>query len=87
MPNTGILTGQDCCKSQADVDRFGGYLGNYEGNIPSFDGGFVDRPFLWGDNLDNNDPQVLETVSKAFASVVFSLANDSSLSPGVRAGM
>ena len=80
VPNTGILTGQDCCKPQADVDRFGGYLGNYEGNIPSFDGGFVDRPFLWGDNLDNNDPQVLETVSKAFASVVFNLANDSSLS-------
>lgn len=79
VPNTGILTGQDCCKPQADVDLFGGYLGNYEGNIPSFDGGFVDRPFLWGDNLDNNDPQVLETVSRAFASVVFNLANDAGL--------
>jgi hypothetical protein len=87
VPNTGILTGQDCCKSQAEVDLFGGYPGNYEGNVPGFDGGFVDRPFLWGDNLDNNDPQVLETVSKAFASVVFNLANDASLSPAARAAM
>jgi hypothetical protein len=81
VPNTGVLTGQDCCKPQSDVDLFGGTVGNYEGNRPGSDGGFVDRPFLWGDNLDNNDPQVLETVSKAVASVVFNLANDASLSP------
>ncbi|MGH7617846.1 MAG: M28 family peptidase [Gemmatimonadaceae bacterium] len=79
VPNTGILTGQDCCKSQADVNLFGGSLGNFEGNLGSFDGGFVDRPGLWGDNLNNNDPKVLETVSKAVASVVFNLANDATL--------
>ncbi len=79
VPNTGILTGQDCCKEQYEVDLFGGYLGNYEGNVPSFDGGFVDRPFLWGDNLDNNDPWVLETVTKAFGYVTWKLANDTTL--------
>jgi len=76
IPNTGILTGQDCCKTQDLVDKFGGYLGNYEGHMPSFDGGFVDRPFLWGDNLSNNDPVRLEATSKAFAYVTFKLAND-----------
>jgi Zn-dependent M28 family amino/carboxypeptidase len=79
VPNTGVLTGQDCCKSPSEVSVFGGSAGNFEGNVPGFDGGFVDRPFLWGDNLDNNDPAVLETVSKAVASVVFELANDGSL--------
>ena len=87
VPNTGILTGQDCCKSSADVAKFGGYTGNYEGTVPGTDGGCVDRSFLWCDNLSNNDPVVLETVSKAFAFVVFNLANDatlavSSLRPG-----
>lgn len=81
IPNTGILTGQDCCKTQDLVDRFGGLLGNYEGHLGSADGGFVDRPFLWGDNLDNNDPYVLETVSRAFAYVVWKLANDDALAP------
>lgn len=79
IPNSGILTGQDCCKSAADVTKFGGFTGNYEGNIPSNDGGCVDRPFLWCDNLSNNDPVVLTTVSKAFASVVFNLANNAGL--------
>jgi len=79
IPNTGILTGQDCCKTQDLVDLFGGYLGNYEGNLNSFDGGFVDRPFLWGDNLENNDPLVLEATSKAFAYVTWKLANDPTL--------
>ena len=74
VPNTGILTGQDCCKPASDVALFGGSPGNYEGHVPGTDGGFVDRPFLWGDNLDNNDPAVLETASKAVASVVFNLA-------------
>ncbi|HEY5989423.1 MAG TPA: hypothetical protein VIV12_24040 [Streptosporangiaceae bacterium] len=45
IPASGLLTGQDCCKTQQEVDLFGGYLGNYEGNIPSFDGGCVDNPF------------------------------------------
>jgi hypothetical protein len=81
VPNTGILTGQNCCKSASDVALFGGFLGNYEGNLQSFDGGFVDNPFLWGDNLGNNSAAVLETVSKAVGSVVFNLANDVSLNP------
>ena len=79
VPNSGILTGQDCCKSTADVAKFGGSTGNFEGNIPSTDGGCVDRNFRWCDNLSNNDPVVLTTVSKAFASVVFSLANDATI--------
>jgi Zn-dependent M28 family amino/carboxypeptidase len=87
VPNTGVLTGQDCCKSAADVALFGGYTGNYEGTVPGTDGGCVDRPFLWCDNLSNNDPVVLETVSKAVASVVFNLANDGTLaSSAVRRG-
>jgi hypothetical protein len=79
VPNSGILTGQDCCKGSADVAKFGGSTGNYEGTVPGTDGGCVDRPFLWCDNLSNNDPVVLTTVSKAFASVVFNLANDTTL--------
>jgi hypothetical protein len=79
IPNTGILTGQNCCKTQALVDQFGGLTGNYEGNLGTSDGGFVDRPFLWGDNLGNNDPAVLEATSKAFAYVAWKLANDTQL--------
>jgi Peptidase family M28/PA domain len=82
VPNTGVLTGQDCCKGAGDVGLFGGTTGNYEGNVPGTDGGCVDRPFLWCDNLDNNDPVVLTTVSKAVASVVFKLADDASLGSG-----
>jgi Zn-dependent M28 family amino/carboxypeptidase len=76
IPASGLLTGQDCCKSQRQVDLFGGYLGNYEGNIPSFDGGCVDNPFLWCDNLSNNDPNVLTFMSKAFATMVVQMAFD-----------
>ncbi|TML26776.1 MAG: M28 family peptidase [Actinobacteria bacterium] len=76
VPASGLLTGQDCCKSQHEVDLFGGFLGNYEGNIPSFDGGCVDNAFLWCDNLSNNDPQVLTFMSKAFASMVVQMAFD-----------
>lgn len=79
VPNTGILTGQNCCKTQDLVNLFGGTLGNYEGNLGTSDGGFVDRPFFWGDNLDNNDPAVLATTSKAFAYVAWKLANDPQL--------
>jgi peptidase M28-like protein/PA domain-containing protein len=76
IPASGLLTGQDCCKTQKEVDLFGGYLGNYEGNIPSFDGGCVDNPFRWCDNLSNNDPAVLTFMSKAFASMVVQMAFD-----------
>jgi len=58
-----VLTGQDCCKTQDEVDMFGGNLGNYEGNILSFDGGCVDNPFRWCDNLGNNDPALMTFVS------------------------
>jgi hypothetical protein len=76
IPASGLLTGQDCCKTQQEVDLFGGYLGNYEGNVPSFDGGCVDNPFRWCDNLSNNDPKVLTFMSKAFASMVVQMAFD-----------
>jgi hypothetical protein len=79
IPASGLLTGQDCCKSQAEVDLFGGSLGNYEGTIPSFDGGCVDNPFLWCDDLSNNDPEVLTFMSKAFADTVVRMAFDTKL--------
>jgi hypothetical protein len=75
IPDTGILTRQDCCKGSAEVALWGGFLGNYEGNIPSYDGGCVDRPNLWCDDLSNNDPAVLALASKATAYVTFQLAN------------
>jgi hypothetical protein len=74
IPASGLLTGQDCCKTQEEVDLFGGSLGNYEGNVPSFDGGCVDNPFRWCDNLTNNDPDVLTFMSKAFADMTVRMA-------------
>src|SRR5205814_3416880 len=74
VPASGVLTGQDCCKSQDEVNMFGGYTGNFEGNVPSFDGGCVDNPFRWCDNLDNNDPNVLTFMSKAFADTTARMA-------------
>jgi hypothetical protein len=76
VPASGLLTGQDCCKSQHEVDLFGGFLGNYEGNIPSFDGGCVDNPFRWCDNIDNVDPTNLTLMSKAFGDMVIRMAMD-----------
>ncbi len=76
IPASGMLTGQDCCKTQQQVDLFGGFTGNFEGNIPSFDGGCVDNPFRWCDNLSNNDPAVLTFMSKAFANTVVQMAFD-----------
>src|SRR5262249_21232871 len=77
MPASGLLTGQDCCKSQHEVDLFGGTTGNFEGNLGgSTDGGCVDNPFRWCDNLSNNDPAVLTFMSKAFASMVLQMAFD-----------
>jgi hypothetical protein len=79
IPASGVLTGQDCCKLQSDVDLFGGSLGNFEGNVPSFDGGCVDNPFRWCDNLSNNDPNVLTFVSKGFANMVVNMAFDTTV--------
>jgi Peptidase family M28/PA domain len=76
VPASGVLTGQDCCKSQDEVNLFGGFTGNYEGNVPSFDGGCVDNPFRWCDNLSNNDPEVLTFMSRTFANMVVRMAFD-----------
>jgi hypothetical protein len=75
IPDTGILTMQDCCKSQSEVNIWGGFQGNYEGQIPGNDGGCCDQPHRWCDNLDNNDPLVLGAVSKATGYVTLQLAN------------
>jgi hypothetical protein len=79
VPASGVLTGQDCCKTQEEVDLFGGFTGNYDGNIPSTDGGCVDNPFRWCDNLDNNDKNVLTFMSKAFASSTVQMAFNKSV--------
>ena len=79
VPNSGVYTQQDCCKHQWEVDIWGGYLGNYEGKVPGHNGGCVDYPNRWCDNLSNNDPFVLEFASKAVAYVTLQLANDKSL--------
>ena len=73
-----MLTGQDCCKLQQEVDLFGGKTGNYEGNLAppnDFDGGCVDNPFRWCDNLNNNDPEVLTFMSRTFDNMAIQMAN------------
>jgi hypothetical protein len=74
VPASGVLTGQDCCKLQEEVDLFGGTLGNYEGNLGTFDGGCVDNPFRWCDNLSNNDPEVMTFMSRTFGNMVIRMA-------------
>jgi Peptidase family M28/PA domain len=76
IPASGVLTGQDCCKLASDVALFGGYEGNFEGTVPGTDGGCVDNPFRWCDNLSNNDPEVLTWMSKTFANMVGYMAYD-----------
>jgi Zn-dependent M28 family amino/carboxypeptidase len=76
IPASGVLTGQDCCKLASDVALFGGYEGNFEGTVPGTDGGCVDNPFRWCDNLSNNDPEVLTWMSKTFANMVGHMAYD-----------
>jgi hypothetical protein len=76
IPASGVLTGQDCCKTQDEVALFGGQTGNYEGNLGTSDGGCVDNPFRWCDNLDNNDPQVMTFMSRTFANMVANMAFD-----------
>ena len=79
IPASGLLTGQDCCKNAGDVALFGGSLGNFEGTVPGTDGGCVDNPFRWCDNLSNNDPKVLTFMSKAFATQVVQMAFDTNV--------
>ena len=74
VPASGVLTGQDCCKTQDEVDLFGGYTGNYEGTVPSTDGGCVDLPFRWCDNLGNNNPAVMTFMTRGFAQMVVYMA-------------
>jgi Peptidase family M28/PA domain len=74
VPASGVLTGQDCCKLPEEVDLFGGTVGNYEGNIGTFDGGCVDNPFRWCDNLSNNDPEVLTFMSRTFGNMAIQMA-------------
>jgi Zn-dependent M28 family amino/carboxypeptidase len=79
VPNSGILTQQDCCKHPWEVKIWGGFLGDYEGTIPGYHQACVDDPHRWCDNLSNNDPFVLDLVSKAVAEVTLKLANNGSL--------
>ena len=81
VPNAGIATLQNCCKSQTEVGVWGGVIGNYEGHVPGFDGGCVDYPGRWCDNLSNADSRLLELISKGVAYVTFKLANDQFLNP------
>jgi hypothetical protein len=75
VPNSGILTNQDCCKRVWETKLWGGFRGNYEGKVPSFNGGCVDYPNRWCDNLYNNDPFMFELISKSVAFVTYKLAN------------
>ncbi len=75
VPDTGILTEQDCCKSAQEVRIWGGVRGDYEGTVPGWNGGCVDIPDRWCDDLSNDDPFVLGLVSKAVARVTLQLAN------------
>src|SRR5918911_4162480 len=79
IPASGVLTGQDCCKTAGDVALFGGQTGNFEGTLGTTDGGCVDNPFRWCDNLSNNDPKVFTFMSKAFASSVVQMAFDTNV--------
>lgn len=86
VPASGVLTGQDCCKLASDVDLFGGFEGNFEGTVPGTDGGCVDNPFRWCDNLSNNDPVVLTWMSKTFANMVGHMAYDTQVFSSTQKG-
>jgi len=75
IPASGVLTGQDCCKTQQEVDLFGGTTGQFEGFGHSTQG-CVDNPFLWCDNLYNNDFDIMTLVSRAFAVMTLQMAFD-----------
>jgi hypothetical protein len=79
VPNTGVLTMQDCCKLPAEVKIWGGFTGDYEGAVPGVLGECVDYPRRWCDNLSNNDPFIFGLVSKAIGVVTQELANDANL--------
>jgi hypothetical protein len=77
VPASGLLTGQDCCKTAEEVKLFGGQTGNFEGNLGTTDGGCVDNPFRWCDNWPENvDADNLTLMSKAMADMVVRMAFD-----------
>ena len=76
IPASGVLTGQNCCKTAGDVALFGGQTGNFEGNLGTTDGGCVDNPFRWCDNITNVDPKVMTFMSRAFGAMVVQMAFD-----------
>jgi hypothetical protein len=75
VPASGVLTGQDCCKTQHEVDLFGGTTGQFEG-FGFSTAGCVDNPFLWCDNLYNNDFAIMTLVSRTFATMALTMAFD-----------
>jgi peptidase M28-like protein/PA domain-containing protein len=77
IPASGLLTGQDCCKTPEEVTLFGGQTGNFEGNLGTTDGGCVDNPFRWCDNWPANvNLDNFTLMSKAFANTVVQMAFD-----------
>jgi peptidase M28-like protein/PA domain-containing protein len=83
VPASGVLTGQDCCKTQAQVDLFqpnfigtANEVGNFEGALGTSDGGCVDNSFRWCDNLDNNNFDVMTLMTRDFANMVLTMAYD-----------
>jgi hypothetical protein len=79
IPASGVLTGQNCCKTAGDVALFGGQTGNFEGNLGTTDGGCVDNPFRWCDNITNVDPKVMTFMSRAFGAMVVQMAFDTNV--------
>jgi Zn-dependent M28 family amino/carboxypeptidase len=79
IPASGVLTGQNCCKTAGDVALFGGQTGNFEGNLGTTDGGCVDTPFRWCDNITNVDPKVMTFMSRAFGAMVVQMAFDTNV--------
>jgi hypothetical protein len=74
-PNSGGLKVWDGSWSNVTTST----AGNFEGNVPGTDGGCVDNPFRWCDNLSNNDPKVLTFMSKGFANMVVQMAFDTTV--------
>ena len=54
--------------------------------MPGTDGGCVDNPFRWCDNLSNNDPEVLTWMSKTFANMVGHMAYDTQVFDSTKQG-
>lgn len=74
IPNTGVLTQQNCCKRGWETRIWGGFPGNYEGQVPGRDGGCVDTPGRWCDTLANTNNFVLGLTTRAVAITTLRLA-------------